>query len=94
MTDLISKSALLASTDKEEIHKYEIALFPTIDPVKHGTWMPHPTEPDWDVCSACGIGTMRRTHGYDNGAFWDAEESYSYCPHCGARMSEANDEAD
>lgn len=31
--DLISKSALLASTDKEEIHKYEIALFPTIDAV-------------------------------------------------------------
>ena len=33
MNDLISKSALLASTDKEEIHKYEIALFPTIDAV-------------------------------------------------------------
>lgn len=58
---------------------------PTIEP-KHGKWTPHPTEADWDVCTACGCGTMRRTHGYHNGAFWDAEESYTYCPWCGARM--------
>lgn len=59
---------------------------PTIDPVKHGQWLPHPTEPDWDVCSVCGIGTHRRFHGYDNGGFWDSEESFQYCPWCGAKL--------
>lgn len=63
-----------------------MSVHATCEEPKKGKWMPHPTEADWDVCTACGCGTMRRTHGYDNGAFWDAEESYSYCPWCGARM--------
>lgn len=101
MTDLISRRAAIKAIDglpncyngySDTYDKaYIIGVLeelPHIDPVKHGKWMPHPTESDWDVCSVCGIGTMRRTHGYHNGAFWDAEESYSYCPHCGARMNE------
>lgn len=63
-----------------------ITEVPAIDPVKHGTWLPHPTETDWDVCSVCGIGTHRRFHGYDNGGFWDSEESFQYCPWCGAKL--------
>ena len=60
---------------------------PTIDPVKHGKWLPHPTEPDWDVCSICGIGTHRRFH-YNEGVYggYDVEESFAYCPNCGAKM--------
>ena len=60
---------------------------PTVDPVKHGKWLPHPTEPDWDVCSVCGIGTHRRFH-YNDGVYggYDVEESFMYCPNCGARM--------
>ena len=100
MGDLISKQAALDALEWKWAGKAAIDAIKnlppvlTIDPVKHGKWIPHPTEPDWDVCSVCGTGTMRRTHGYNNGAFWDAEESYLYCPWCGARMSEANDEAD
>lgn len=70
----------------EALAKAIIESVPTIDPVKHGKWIAHPTEEDWDVCSVCGVGTMRRTHGYGSGGFWDAEESYSFCPWCGARM--------
>ena len=57
------------------------------DAVKHGKWLPHPTEPDWDVCSVCGIGTHRRFH-YDDAVYgrYDVEESFIYCPHCGAKM--------
>lgn len=65
---------------------------PTIEaePVRQGKWLPHPTERDYDVCSACGTGTLKRTHGYQDGGFWDAEEVYKYCPHCGAKMEYAN----
>ena len=61
---------------------------PTIDaePVRRGKWLPHPTDRDYDVCSACGSGTRKRTHGYENGLRWDAEEVFQYCPRCGAKM--------
>ena len=55
--------------------------------VKHGKWKPHPTEADWDVCSVCGLGTHRRFH-YNEAVYggYDVEESFAYCPNCGARM--------
>lgn len=97
MTDLISKQAALDALEWKWAGKAAIDAIkglPTIDPVKHGKWLPHPTEPDWDVCSVCGIGTHRRFH-YNDAVYggYDVEESFTYCPHCGANM-EANDEAD
>lgn len=47
-----------------------------------GRWKPHPTEPEWDICTVCGIGTHRRQITMD----FVEEENYQYCPHCGARM--------
>lgn len=93
---LINADALIEHLRKDPLFSFVerygitgvIEAAPTIDPVKHGKWMPHPTKPDWDVCSACGTETHIRFHGYDNGAFWDSEESYTYCPHCGAKMDE------
>lgn len=74
---------------------YAIGSAQTIDPVKHGKWLPHPTEPDWDVCSVCGIGTHRRFH-YNDAVYggYDVEESFTYCPHCGASMDGGEDETD
>lgn len=65
----------------------DIMAAKTIDPVKQGEWLPHPTERDWDVCSVCGLGTHRRFH-YNEAVYggYDVEESYSYCPQCGAKM--------
>lgn len=64
---------------------------PTIDvPDRNvGKWIPHPNKEfkEWDVCTACGIGTKRREITSE----YVSEESYHYCPHCGARM-EVSDE--
>ena len=53
---------------------------PTVHPEqpKKGKWLPHPHDPQWDVCSACGIGVHRRVG--------DDEYSYCFCPWCGAKM--------
>lgn len=98
MNDPISrraaKDAFMKATgdgDKVEFCWGVLDSVPTIDPVKHGKWMPHPIDPDWDFCSVCGIGTHRRFHGYDSGGFWDSEESYQYCPWCGAKMEDEDD---
>jgi len=68
---------------------------PTVDPVKRGKWLPHPTEPDWDVCSVCGIGTHRRFH-YNDIIYgqYDVEESFMYCPHCGAKIDGGKNDDD
>ena len=58
---------------------------------KHGRWMPHPEEDEWDVCSVCGVGTKRREHGFDASGEWETEYSYRYCPNCGARMDEVEE---
>ena len=55
-----------------------------------GRWDPHPIKEhrEWDVCSACGIGTKRREYGInEDGREWMIEYTYQYCPHCGARMN-------
>ena len=65
---------------------------PAVDavPVVHARWK-HSASNDraYDYCSACGCGTMRRTYGYNpDGRECVTEQSYSYCPRCGARMDE------
>ena len=54
-----------------------------------GEWRRHPIHDyrAWDVCTACGIGCRRRHYGFnEDGTEWVEEESYSYCPWCGAKM--------
>ena len=53
---------------------------------KHGEWLPHPHEREWDVCSVCGIGCKRREYEMQFGQERFTEYSYQYCPNCGARL--------
>lgn len=53
---------------------------------KHGEWLPHPHEREWDVCSVCGIGCKRREYEMQFGQEKFSEYSYQYCPNCGARL--------
>ena len=54
---------------------------------KHGRWKKHPHCQAWDVCSVCGTGVKRREYGVNpDGSPWVSEESYLYCPWCGAKM--------
>ena len=54
---------------------------------KRGRWEEHPYEREWDICSCCKTGTKRREFGVtDDGREWVTEESYTYCPWCGAKM--------
>lgn len=72
-----------------KIHIPEAEPFP--EPVKRGKWEPHPSEREWDICSYCHLGTKRREYGLnDDGTEWVTEQSYTYCPWCGALM-ENND---
>lgn len=95
-------AAIYGFPDGEEVYTNGARLIPLfrveqwlehIDPVKHGKWLPHPTEPDWDVCSVCGIGTHRRFH-YNDIIYgqYDVEESFMYCPHCGALLDGGKNE--
>lgn len=50
-------------------------------------WENHPTEREWDVCSNCHTGVKRREYGWLKGdKEWVNEESYQYCPWCGAKI--------
>lgn len=74
---LIDADALIKSTDKEIVHMWEIALAPTVDPVKHGHWeVVDGTEPRRYGCSVC----KRLSWTEDN-----------YCSYCGAKMDEVED---
>lgn len=54
---------------------------------KIGVWIQNPKYREWDYCSICKIGTKRRTYGeYYNGTEWVHEDSYLYCPWCGAEL--------
>ena len=68
----------------------EVVNAPTIDAVSvvHGEWIPHPTEEEWDVCTACGTGCKRREIGYDTyfERTYVTEYGYPFCPNCGAKM--------
>lgn len=57
---------------------------PTVDPIKHGHWVNKGFEPV--RCSVCGI-----TVDAINGIPW-AIKSFNYCPHCGAKMDEVEDD--
>lgn len=80
-------SPTLDSESGKKVIEHLKRMPPAHDPVKHGEWLPHPTETDWDVCSVCGIGTRRRFH-FNDGVYggYDVEESFAYCPNCGAKM--------
>lgn len=54
-----------------------ILQIPTVDPVKHGHWKEHKDYPGLAyLCSGCGYFTTDRSY---------------YCPHCGAKMEDANE---
>ena len=103
MTDLISRQAALDIidaelsgwlTDDERLHLEGVGTgiecLPTIDPVKHGKWVPtherslfsHPDSITY-VCSECGnkiytvFGMPRTT---------------TYCWECGAKMDKENED--
>lgn len=68
-----------------------MALSMAIDVLKRkAEWEPHPDpdNPEWDVCSRCGVGCKRREFGEADGRKWMTEYSYQYCPNCGAYMGE------
>ena len=67
-----------------DIVKEAVQMQPTIDavPVVHGRWGPHPTDKEWDVCTACGLGFKRRWSEDD----CEIEFGCPYCPNCGAKM--------
>lgn len=81
---LIDADALIKSTDEEIVHMWEIALAPTVDPVKHGHWI-NTNEGIWNTvdvlkCSVCGE--------IDNRMY----RSDAYCPYCGAKMDEVEED--
>lgn len=56
---------------------------------EHGHWSPNPYNKEWDVCSACRIGTKIREYGLNpDGNEYVTEYTYKYCPNCGAKMDE------
>lgn len=87
-----------ASWDQKEEAAFRATInkMPTIEaePVRRGRWIPHPREREWDVCSLCKTGTKRREFGLtDEGREWVTEESYKYCPWCGAKMEDYDEDA-
>ena len=57
---------------------HHIDKMPTIDPVKHGEWVPTDSDDTWE-CLVCGsLWTFIEGTPKDNGA--------NYCPNCGASM--------
>ena len=68
-----------------ELFESLINSAPTVDAERHGKWIPHPTEREWDVCTNCGMGCKRREYE-DNGYGIEVTEfNYPYCPNCGTR---------
>ena len=78
--------------------KRDIDDAPTVDaePIRHGHWLPHPNPEyrEWDVCSSCGTGCKRREYHVDfmTKMEWERQVNYLYCPNCGAKMDEVEDE--
>ena len=56
------------------------------EPVRHGRWIPGSDKHAFlEECSVCGEGVL-----WDDGR----QHQYNYCPHCGAKMDGAADDAD
>lgn len=78
-----------ANTMVYEVKK--LGEIPTIEaePICHGQWKQHPYEREYDVCTNCQTGVKRREYGWnDDGSEWVTEESYKFCPYCGAKMED------
>ena len=76
---------------EELIAKMAIAFAPTIDPMRHGRWDKDSIAFYWR-CSECGA--IVKSNLWD--VFLDPFSSHrdlNYCPNCGARMGEKEDEA-
>lgn len=58
---------------------------PTVDavPVRHGRWEEDPSGYGFWICSACGFVSEASA----------ANVLYKFCPHCGARNIEGDDES-
>lgn len=89
--DTIFNGELLLVSDKayDAVHAVidRINNAPTVDPYKHGHWIrtPYTDYDDTYECSVCGESwTFIEGTPKDNEAY--------YCPKCGARMDEVEDE--
>ena len=96
MSDLISRSALLARYDRIHVGapgaaRKMIEEAPTIDavPVVHGRW-----EEWWPGMSVIMTGEEMLYRCSSCDAKYPDVEGYRYCPNCGAKMDGGTDETD
>ena len=69
---------------------------PTIDPVKHGKWLPYEFgDWKWHKCSVCGVADeygreiRREFTGFKEERLF---ARHDFCPHCGAKMENPREE--
>ena len=67
------------ANDGKIVNKFEMAV------VRHGHWVERDDGEIYYKCSSCGF------HAYGV-ALEILEGNYNYCPHCGAKMDEVEDE--
>ena len=82
MADYIDKQAFIdymMGTSRYFTVKYDIESFPIADvaPVVHGQWETNSDRPDSLICSVCKCGFDMWKH-----------DPHNYCPNCGAKMDE------
>lgn len=69
--------------------KEDIDDAPTIDPVKHGKWVPFEFgDETWHKCTACGAADQYGTKHISHiaGKLHIVYAIRNYCPKCGAKM--------
>ena len=82
MDEYINKQAFIdymMGTSRYFTVKRDIESFPTVDvaPVVHGRWETNSDRPDSLICSVCKCGFDMWKH-----------DPHNYCPNCGAKMDE------
>ena len=82
MPEYIDKQAFIdymMGTSRYFTVKYDIESFPIADvaPVVHGQWETNSDRPDSLICSVCKCGFDMWKH-----------DPHNYCPNCGAKMDE------